>query len=358
MKHFAFVLIMILLLTGCGDNSRQAQNGGDQIASERQDEELQTVLGGARDITLLIDPAPKALIGEEIIPILWRPLFPSNEEDVFNVRIPELEKFHFTKLWKNVILMFQLDQRGIVANEVMPYLSDEVVNQIQQDGIVLLEKPSVWSLGQTVFIIAARDSAAIKAQGEAYVREAVDRIELTLNQSIAKELYQRGLDKDIVASVEQKYGWTIKIPLHYSLYKESSDDQVVMFRFRERDPLIDRLLTVHWGDASGMELTNQTVRAVRDRIMGKYSEGDYVVDLFLSFEPINFDGDPGILMEGNWNNDKDTIGGPFRTYFFIDEATNTYYMVDYFVLAIGMKKEMLMRQLDVIARTFNPTVAE
>ncbi len=361
---FSLILFLITIL-GCQQNnsgqtetkkasaaSQPTASAPTSSAAKFKGKTAKTVLGGDRDITLIIDPVPKRIIGAELIRLLSQPCFPSQEEEVFRMRVPSLEKFHISKVWHNTVIVTQLDAPATASIEAHPFLEQTQLDQARQDGIALFHQEGVWVYGQDVFFIVARDSASLAENGLDLGQKIVDIILGKINLKVSRELYADGLDPDIMAKLDTNYDWRMDVPRFYSLHKESAEDRVMMFRFRNRDPLIDRIITVHWGPAGSKPMTAKRVRQLRDDIMLDYSAGDLVSDNFLDAATVTFAGHDAVRLDGNWDNDKDLIGGPFRTYGFVDKTTDTYYIVDYFLLAIAMKKEPKMRQLNVIVNTF------
>ncbi|OQY27146.1 MAG: hypothetical protein B6244_11445 [Candidatus Cloacimonetes bacterium 4572_55] len=359
MKFFFIILILGIFGVQCRQEPRQSSQSQQQSQTQSstrqatQKEGLKSVVGGARDITLLMDPASESLIGKEIIQTLRLSRFPSRIENTFKVRKPALEKYHISKLWYNAVLVFQMDSPATVAIETEKYLTADEKATIDREGILSIYRESVWSFGQHVYFLVARDSVALLKKGDSYARRIVADIEARLNKDMADEIYQYGLNDERVEQME-KFGWRFDLPSDYSLYKQSEGDRAMMYRRRNLDPLIDRIITVHWGPATEVELTEDRMKQMRDKILAKYSSGDYVGESFLFFRKCRFSGRDALMMEGNWKNDKDMIGGPFRAYLFIDQETSRYYMVDYYVLAIGQKKDRLMRQLEIIISSFSP----
>lgn len=357
------LLISIILLFGCQKTeqpqpaaqnqptSTETKSESTPISIKVPEEIAKSPLGGARDITVLIDPLSQRILGEEFVEILYRSRFPAHPEDVFKVRIPEAERVPISKTWQNTLAIALLDHDGPVSNEIRQMMSAVMIDEVQQKGIELYQLESVWAYDQTVFFLVARDTLALAEEGLKLADQAVAAIEAELDRKTMTELYSDGTNPDF-DNLADKYGWSIEIPRFFQLYQESAKERVLMFRKRDRDPLIDRMITVHWGPAQGRKMTAEWARQLRDDVMGRFSKGDVADTAFLEENSVMFAGHEAVRLDGNWKNDKDLIGGPFRTYAVVNPATGNYYLVDHFILAIGMKKEVHMRQLNLIANTF------
>ena len=51
---------------------------------------------------------------------------------LLKIRVPELEKFHVSKVWNNTIIVTQLDQPETVAIEAHPFLDPTYLEQVKK----------------------------------------------------------------------------------------------------------------------------------------------------------------------------------------------------------------------------------
>ena len=68
---------------------------------------------------------------------------------------------------------------------------------------------------------------------------------------------------------------------------------------------------------------------------------------------INFKGTYAVELQGLWKLNKYYMGGPFISYAMVDESTNRLYYVEAFLYSPGKPQRDLMRQLEVILKTFS-----
>jgi len=72
----------------------------------------------------------------------------------------------------------------------------------------------------------------------------------------------------------------------------------------------------------------------------------------LSQREVNFYNKYAIETKGLWKTNNNSMGGPFKSYTFVDESLNRVYYIEGFVYSPGKSQRELMREMDVILGTF------
>ena len=81
-------------------------------------------------------------------------------------------------------------------------------------------------------------------------------------------------------------------------------------------------------------------------------ERDQIAEHYLFIDETEFAGRRAIELRGLWENEVKVAGGPFKAFAFYDEDTGRAYLVDIAAFAPGQEKEVFIRQLEIMARTF------
>jgi hypothetical protein len=166
--------------------------------------------------------------------------------------------------------------------------------------------------------------------------------------------------KDLEKKLLEKYGWTVRVQHDYSIYKEFPQENFVMLR----RAWPERWLFVCWqrlDDPS--RITLDWAVAWRNSIGARFYENDRVVKPEtaargfktppdLSAREVEFTGRRALEVQGLWENEVKVAGGPFKAWAFYDEYTQQAFLIDIAVFAPGREKVPLMRQLEIMARTF------
>jgi hypothetical protein len=204
----------------------------------------------------------------------------------------------------------------------------------------------VWARGQTVLVVAARGDAALARA----VSAAADTIYAGFEERVTAEiqglLYLAGEEKALARDLARRYGWSLRIPAGYRT-GEDANARFVRFFMREGGA---RLLFVYWQDGVASLPAPRYCQELRARLAARYYEGDFVDSTRTRSEAVTFLGRPAHKLVGVWQNDRYTMGGPFRTYCFVDGGRFT--MIDLAVFEPMESKVELLRQLEAVARTF------
>src|SRR3990172_969297 len=117
----------------------------------------------------------------------------------------------------------------------------------------------------------------------------------------------------------------------------------------------ERWLFVHWIDDADPAIINQEwILNMRDRLTTRFYKADSVnrdPHYLKSYEK-EIANRLAVVVEGLWENTTEVVGGPFRTYAFYDEKSGRIYMIDISVYSPAGTKEPFLRQLAVMANTF------
>lgn len=76
-------------------------------------------------------------------------------------------------------------------------------------------------------------------------------------------------------------------------------------------------------------------------------------DYYRHAEKTVLNGREAFRVEGLWERTDETKGGPFISYLFYDAATDRRYHINLLIHYPGGEKTVLLRQMEVMARTFS-----
>ncbi|MBT3479009.1 MAG: DUF4837 family protein [Candidatus Marinimicrobia bacterium] len=164
----------------------------------------------------------------------------------------------------------------------------------------------------------------------------------------SKHLFEGStLQKDLQKELGDKYGWTMKIPWGYTVIADSAEQQ---FFWMGRD-IPYRWLAVQWAD--GLTFTDSAsvheyVKEIPPKYFGHIEYSDYLFKI----EPAVFNERGAWKITGLWESIEEAQGGPFISYLFYDEATDRTYFIHLMIFHPGMDKYMLLRQVDIVAHSF------
>jgi hypothetical protein len=203
-----------------------------------------------------------------------------------------------------------------------------------------------WARGQTVLVLAApgadRLAAAITADADRIYRQ----FEEAVTGQTGVLLFAAGEEKALRRELAERFGWSLRLPRGYRAGSEASAG-FARFFMREGGA---RLIYVHWEDGVRELPAPDSCLALRARLAARYYQGDFVDSARSHAERVTFLGRDALRLSGLWQNDLYTMGGPFRTYCFVDRERLV--MIDLAVFEPLAAKAGLLRQLEAIARTY------
>ena len=94
-------------------------------------------------------------------------------------------------------------------------------------------------------------------------------------------------------------------------------------------------------------------------IVGKEEENRSYMEIEQGF-PVSIkntisNGYKGVELRGWWNMKNATMGGPFKSYLFLNENTNQLYFLDGFVFAPNFKKRDFLMEIEAISKSIEFT---
>ncbi len=325
-----FLLVTLAALTGC--------------------DSLLPALGSYEQIHVLADREPD----EETMNAL---------RDVFEVEFITVEKetlFHLVPVGihqlkeinnrKNYMVLVDASDRGVVFDLAHRLLGRKALNDALRS-----KKPRVLFVDngfsrQQVhgFLIAGHHSAFPQA-----IRDEGKSIRDTFLQSIRKRILEyplfRGERLSLARRIYEQCGWWIRIPGTFKVNLDQMDNR--FFTMKMDRP--GRLLFLYWEEDREILPEPEEVVALRDSIAFLYYDEDYVELSRTETFRAPFQGRDAIRIRGLWQNEKYTIGGPFRSIAFIDEKSNRLYLLDYTVYNPGNPKKYSLWELETVLETFS-----
>ena len=114
-----------------------------------------------------------------------------------------------------------------------------------------------------------------------------------------------------------------------------------------------RLLFLYWEENHEKLPEPEVVVALRDSIGFLYYDEDYVEPSRTETFRAPFQGRDAIRIRGLWQNEKYTIGGPFRSIAFVEEKSKRLYLLDYAVYNPGNPKKYSLWELETVLESFS-----
>ena len=235
---------------------------------------------------------------------------------------------------------------GTLEDEFIQIMLDKEARlQTEKDTFILFKKPDIWARGQSTIILAVRDRE--------HIEKAYAKYGQLIAQTLEENYYRRVKTNHYIAGVSSKMKQNLR---KYGISLDISDSWLIDSTHQAENFVFvhthfpDRSLFFYKERKSNI-LNGSYALAKRDSLTRKYYNGDYILKELTQDEPIEFAGFTGIRLRGVWQNDSLVAGGPFLTYFLIDN--DTLYVIDGIVFNPGERKTDYLTKMEVIMNSFN-----
>jgi len=215
-----------------------------------------------------------------------------------------------------------------------------------QDEFTLYKMDTVFAKNQTVLLLVGKDIKSLRRG----IRKYRETIRYIFKQRLLKRLYAytfiRGYNQTAMEKVK-KYGFFIQIPKNFVLVEKNAPSKFIYLVAHNPD----RNIFIYWQEKP-RKIEPERLFPLRDSLTAFFYDGDYVERSLSTFREWNFKGYKGYRLEGVWQNERFTIGGPFVSYVF--STDKRFYFIDGIVFEPGKKKLSFLNQVEVILSTFEP----
>jgi Domain of unknown function (DUF4837) len=329
-KTLLLILSIVVISTiGCSTFKRQAVEGDSMVA---------VVVDGshADDVFPMISTA------------IGKPLYtPQPEQLFYPLRFPE-DSLGVVSKWANVLLVGCLDSDDNSSQRIKRMLDDNAEEMVAAGEMHIFTQNDVWVTKQTVVIVVAPTKSDLSAwllENGSVLLKKFDEARTT---RVKKQLYAVLEQTELSDSLQQNYGWYLRIPHDYQIVKTSSSPNYV--RLRRWYP--DRFVTVAWRLGDIEEVNIDSFLEWRDELGGMYADSSRVNPVILESKMVRVGDYNALKVHGIWETINSIGGGPFVS--FLLHKDDTLYLVDGKVYAPDRAKEPHIRQLEIIFDSFIP----
>lgn len=298
-------------------------------------------VGMAREVYIFT--ARKKWVESEISMALENQIFTPQPGVEFLLRYKKMGDLE-NSLIRHGLLFVGLEQDSIIrfAKSIYPALTSH-------DSFNLYTIKDLWAAKQTVVVFVAADSQHL-VDGLDAVRSLLRKeFKIKLLERLEGVTYGGGDDKKLSAGIE-KYGFRLRVPERWYLEEGFAADHFVWVHAFEPD----RLIFIYWEDVERADVSRQAMLLLRDSLTARFYEGDYLYLPLTAAGPYYFRGNEAVRIDGVWQNDSMSVGGPMIGFAF--NADGRFWMIDamLFYPETPRKKIFWLNQLEVILATFRP----
>lgn len=348
MRALFFVFVAAVALS-CSSGDREAN--------------LPKAAGASGDIYLFMDSTQwKGRLGAAVDSIFNQDMVGlPRTEGIFRMSFVDPRKMNFVlKQRRNLIFVMTLDAQGPGAQIVRNLFTQQQIDEIKADPEKYITTyTNVYAKGQQVMFLFGQNEAKLIEKLNANGQKLIDFFNKVENDRLNTSLFHAGTVKGVSEWLKQNFQVSIDIPYGYKLVQNEQD----FIWVRQMNPDDDRDIFIARADyTSTDQFKAENLIKFRDDVAKKYLFEDpekpvsHLItetdDAPVVTKEINFNGQYAVEMRGLWVTNTHTMGGPFLAYAISDQTTGKFFYVEAFLYSPSKDQRELMRQLEVVLRTF------
>lgn len=280
-----------------------------------------------------VEPEVRAILQQEI---------PTPQpEPEFKLRVFTPDQFRTYSMFRTLLVI------GPTRDTLVATLLGPRVDSLPGGEYGLFRVPNPWSQNQELVIFAAREDSLLVPGLRAYAARLRATFREVVVRHVERAVYHRGRDTAGERALAEAYAFSIGVPKDWFLKQDHAGEHFV-YLFGHYP---DRGVFVYWEDAP-RALGADSLVALRDRLTARFYKGDVVEPGYTVADTVEFLASPAVRLQGIWQNEEATIGGPFVSYSFNHEGR--FFMVDGYVYNPGKKKLSSLLHVEAVIRTFTP----
>ncbi len=356
LTYLRFFFFTILIAAGLASCEGSGSSNESSLPSAR---------GAAGEIILVMDSTSwRGELGNELREIFMQdvPGLPQ-PEPYFDLRYVNPFKLNdVLRSAKNMIFVTTLDNRSASGERMRRFFTDNSLTRIESDSTFFSYPISnVFARGQkNLYLFGVSEDVLLEnlSVNHKQVRQHFSDTERNRSlEALYKSGEQRALERDLL----EDHNFYLRIPQDYDLVPlEDSIEQFVWLRQLGQAGEPDVSIIVTYQEYTSEDIFQpEGIMQFRESTLGKYIVDDNPPAYMtiqevepIVYDTINFDGKFAIEARGLWKLSNITMGGPFLSYAFVDEALNRFYYIEGYVYYPGKNKRTEIREVETILRTF------
>lgn len=305
-------------------------------------------LGSDKEIVVFADSLEYEQIHDELSAAFEKEIPTPWPEKVFELhRKPPGELGLYTHK-PRILIVGALDRGNAATQRITATLNPDQQERVRNHESYVFKNDDPWKSNQRLLILTSANLDTLRQRISAHGEELFELFHQPLVERVTAQMFSLYEQKELEKTLLKNYGWALRVQHDYKLYKDFPEERFVMLRRIAPE----RWLFVNWKKADSPELSVEQAVAWRNEVGQKFYDQDRVAEHELSWHWDNFAGRRALTLQGLWENDNKSAGGPFKSWIFYDEVTGMHYYVDIAVFAPGIDKVPFLRQLEIIASSF------
>lgn len=333
---------------------------GEQIEKGNKDL-LPDAAGEITEVLVVIDSAKWAgPVGRFFRESLGAPIpgLPQDEPQFTLRRIDPLKMNDVLKVARSIIyvtILNDLSRAGIfMRNNVTPESIARIKNEPE---LFMYTKQDEYARGQEITHLFGTDDESLLKNLNKNKDRLMNYFVQIAKDRIKTDLYRTGEKKKLSEGIADKYKFSLRVPDGYRIADEQDD--FLWLRYLDKD--VDKSIFVYFTDYTTQDVfKEENLLALREKITSTYLRDVEKPEIYITYQDIlpmkaqatTFHDEFAMKAFGLWKASDNSLGGPYRSYTFVDQKLNRLYYMEAYVTAPGMDKREALMELEVIMSTF------
>ncbi len=322
----------------------------DRLLSFLRLDGLPSSSGRSDLVTVIADSMDARMLGNPIRGVFERIIRTPGKERLYHVSFVRAGDFRALRR-RNIVIAAPLDGDHEAARLVRSLVPDGRREAIRNGAAPIVIRRDVWADDQVVALITGEDRGALKANFLTEADRIYGAVDGKRDEWVADILYRFGERETLASELAERFGWRVRVPFGFNLIDTHADSGFVVFT-RTHARVTQWMFVYREDGVRPDRLTEAWCIRKRNEIAARFFENDIVDPTGLTVSQRELGSRLAVYLEGLWQNDLSWKGGPFRSYVLVDEKKDRLYFLDLGVYGPNRRKETYLRQLDVVARTF------
>jgi Domain of unknown function (DUF4837) len=321
-------------------------------------------MGEIGDVAVLTDQMTWGLRGE-LIDSIFSQAIPGlpGQEPYFVVRHSDESNFSgFYKKNYNLFVLIQRDRWNVLKSLFGATMQKQIEKKFRPDGLVVFKSKNVWAKPQEVhFILAPNAEVMDKSLRNKRTSFFIQTMETESRTTITSLLGKHPERDTFRIRMLEERGYAVSRPFTYQVSLRSEDCMGIS-RYMSAKKLGLYLYEEPYENEN--QFSQEYIIGRRNEVMGRHIHGTDRPDsipTYMSTDSVNvklfrrqfeLNGLYAVETRGWWEMVNDFMAGPFVNYTILSKKQNKIISIDGNVFAPGHDKARLLRQLELIASTF------
>ncbi|MCH8299755.1 MAG: DUF4837 family protein [Candidatus Marinimicrobia bacterium] len=324
------ITVMFLVFAGCSERKKLslgAENEIAVIADSSTWARFQLLLEEVFEREVLT-PQP-----EKLLTLSWSP------PGMLSERIRQ----------KNLLILGTLDNRRGTSKIIRNALGSSMIEQVKSGDVFLVTVNDQFARDQKFMILTAWDESVLRNKIRENSYQLAEIFDDAANERTMKRVLGKRSRNKLSDKLLESNGYTFKIPIDYKIILNDKENRILWLASHGTR----RWFLVYWEEVDDVPvITTEWVINKRNELGVSLFDSVIVNVDYVKSERTKIGDLVAVKITGLYEKINESLGGPFVSFTFYDEASSRIYMLDGAVFAPGEEKLKFLRTLELMARSF------